>query len=63
MENQQQDLGESLPVAHIARRRRLRPAGQPPPRRLSCVVRGRLGLLAALFQAVVLPCGRLLTEA
>lgn len=32
-------------------------------RRLSCVVRGRLGLVAALFKAEVLLCGRLLAEA
>ncbi len=58
----QEPLGESLPTTHIARRRRKRPAGQPPERRLSCVVRGRLGLLAALFQADALPCGKLLAE-
>jgi hypothetical protein len=63
VEHQQKDVGVSLPPAHIARKRRLRPAGQLPQRRLSCVVRGRLGLLAALFQAAVLPCGRLLAEA
>lgn len=58
----QQPKGESLPAQHIARRRRKRPADQPP-RRLSCVVRGRLSLLAALFTAAVLPCGHLLAEA
>jgi hypothetical protein len=63
VEQQHKDIGASLPPAHIARRRRLRPAGQPPQRRLSCVVRGRLGLVAALFKAEVLPCGRLLAEA
>jgi hypothetical protein len=56
-------LGESLPAQHIARRKRKRPAGQPPPRRLSCVVRGRLALVAALFTAEILPCGMLLAEA
>lgn len=50
-------LGESLPAQHIASRRRKRPVGQPPTRRLSCVVRGHLGLVAALFTAEVLPCG------
>ncbi len=29
---------------------------------MSCVVRGRLGLVAALFNALVLPCGRLVPE-
>jgi hypothetical protein len=62
-EGHQHPLGESLPTQHIARRRRKRPAGQPPARRLSCVVRGRLGLVAALFKAEVLPCGILLAEA
>ena len=62
-EQRQEPLGESLPTEHIASRRRKRPADQPPTRRLSCVVRGRLGLVAALFKAEVLPCGRLLAEA
>jgi hypothetical protein len=62
-EQRQKPLGESLPTTHIARRRRKRPAGLPPERRLSCVVRGRLWLLAALFTASVLPCGQLLAEA
>ena len=63
-EKQRQDpCGESLPAQHIACRRRTRPAGLPAPRRLSCVMRGRLGLVAALFNAQVLPCGRLLPEA
>jgi hypothetical protein len=59
----QEPRGESLPAQHIACRRRKRPADQPSPRRLSCVVRGRLGLVAALFKAEILPCGRLLAEA
>lgn len=59
--NQQNPAGESLSLTHVARQRK-RPAGQPPERRLSCAVRGRLGLLAALFQATILPCGRLLPE-
>jgi len=62
-EHEQQAPGADLPVTHIARRRRTRPAHQPPTRRLSCVVRGRLGLVAALFSASVLPCGRLVPEA
>jgi hypothetical protein len=48
-------LGESLLAQHIARRRRKRPLDQPPTRRLSCVVRGRLALVATLFTAQVLP--------
>jgi hypothetical protein len=52
-----------LPATHIARRRRKRPAGQPSQRRLSCVVRGRLSLMAALFRAEILPCGRFQAEA
>ena len=60
---QQKNVGRSLPPTHIACKRRLRPRGALPPRRLSCVVRGRVELLAALFQADVLPCGRLSAEA
>ena len=66
MEAQHEQLAvssESLPARHIGRRRRKRPVGQPAVRRLSCVVRGRLGLLAALFTAQVLPCGKLLAQA
>jgi hypothetical protein len=62
-EERQESLGESLPSQHIARRRRKRHAGQPPTRWLSCVVRGRLGLVATLFKGEVLPCGKLLAEA
>ncbi len=64
VEQQQERQGPAadLPATHLARRRRQRPADQPPPRRLSCVVRGRLGLVAALFNALVLPCGRLVPE-
>jgi hypothetical protein len=61
-EQQQKSLGESLPARHIAKWRCKRSADQPPPRRLSCVVRGRLVLLAALFTAEILPCGKLLAE-
>jgi hypothetical protein len=61
-EHEQKNPGADLPTTHIARRRRTRPADQPPERRLSCVVRGRLWLVAALFNALVLPCGRLLPE-
>ena len=62
-EKHQEALGEALPAQHVARQRRKRLAGQPPTRRLSCIVRGRLGLLAALFKAEILPCGKLLAEA
>jgi len=58
----QKGLGELLPPKHIARRRRKRPVTQPPTRRLSCVVRGRIGLVAALFKAEVLLCSKLLAE-
>ncbi len=63
VELQQKGFGASLPATHIASRRRKRPADQPPERRLSCVVRGRLGLVAALFNAEVLPCGKLVAQA
>lgn len=41
-----QESGALLPETHIARKKRTRPAGQLPPRRLSCVLRGHLLLLA-----------------
>src|SRR5712691_10133473 len=49
--------GASLPERHIARQRRKRAAGQLPPRRLSCVVRGRLVLLALQYQSEPFPVG------
>jgi hypothetical protein len=49
--------GASLPARHIAPRRRKRAVGQLPPRRLSCVVRGKLILLASQYQAEPLPIG------
>jgi hypothetical protein len=52
-----------LPATHIARHRRKRAATQPPARRLSGVVRGRLKREAMLFNAEVFPCGELLAEA
>jgi hypothetical protein len=61
-EQRQKPSGQALPTQHIARRRRKRPADQLPPRRLSCVVRGRLRLVAMLFTASVLPCGKLVPE-
>jgi hypothetical protein len=63
VQQEQNHPAANLPATHIARRRRKRPAGQPAPRRLSCVVRGRLSLVAALFNAEILPCGRLRAEA
>lgn len=53
---------EHLPEKHIARQRRKRAATQAPPRRLSCLQRGRLLLVAALFKAEDLPVGRLVPE-
>jgi Transposase DDE domain len=53
---------EQLPEQHIARKRMNGSSSQPPVRRLSCVQRGRLVLLAALLHAEDLPIGRLLPE-
>ena len=53
----QKEPGASLPERHIARRRRKRAAGQLPARRLSCVVRGRLILLAMQYQSEPFPVG------
>jgi hypothetical protein len=49
--------GASLPARHIAQRRRKRTLGQLPARRLSCVVRGKLILLAKQYQSEPLPVG------
>ena len=49
--------GASLPERHIARQRRTRAVGQLPARRLSCVVRGRLILLALQYQSEPFPVG------
>lgn len=49
--------GASLPPHHIAQRRRKRATGHLPARRLSCVVRGKLILLAMQSQSVPLPLG------
>src|SRR2546423_11076985 len=54
--------GACLSLRHIARRRRKRPLGQFPPRRLSCVVRGKLELLALLFLSQPFPVGILQAE-
>ena len=53
----QHEPGASLPERHIARRRRTRVVGQRPARRLSCVVRGRLVLLALQYQSEPFPVG------
>ena len=49
--------GASLPARHIAHPRRKRAVGQLPARRLSCVVRARLILLAMQNQSEPLPVG------
>lgn len=59
---QHNEPGAALPSQHIARQRRKRPVGQLPPRRLSCVVRGRVALLAILFQLEPFPVGILRAE-
>ncbi len=53
----QNEPGASLPPQHIAHRRRKRAVGQLPARRLSCVVRGKLILLAMQYQSEPLPVG------
>jgi hypothetical protein len=53
----QNEPGASLPERHITHRRRKRAVGQLPARRLSCVVRGRLILLAMQYQSQPLPVG------
>jgi hypothetical protein len=54
--------GASLPERHIAHRRRTRAVGQRPARRLSCVVRARLVLLALQYQSEPFPMGILRAE-
>src|SRR2546425_1153090 len=53
----QHEPGASLPERHIAHQRRKRAVGQLPARRLSCVVRGRLVLLAMQYQSEPFPVG------
>jgi len=53
---------EQLPATHIARQRLQRAPTQLPARRLSCLQRGRLVLVAALFKAEPLPLPRLVPE-
>lgn len=52
----------SLPARHSACKRRKRSPFQLPPRRLSCVVRGKLELLARLFLWEPFPLGILQAE-
>ena len=59
---QQSPPGAALPARHIACKRRKRSLNQLPPRRLSCVVRGKLELLARLFLSHPLPVGILQAE-
>lgn len=54
--------GAALPAQHIACKRRKRSLSQRPPRRLSCVVRGKLELLAMLFLSQPFPVGILQAE-
>ena len=58
----QHEPGASLPEHHIGKLRRKRVAGQRPARRLSCVVRGRLVLLAMQYQSEPFPMGILRAE-
>lgn len=60
--SQQHEPSAALPPTHLARRRRRRPAGEPAPRRLSWVGRGRLCILAALLEGSLLPCGALVPQ-
>jgi hypothetical protein len=53
---------EHLPQAHIARKRLQRAPTQLPARRLSCLQRGRLLLVAGLFKAAPLPLARFVPE-
>ncbi len=53
---------EHLPKAHVARQRMQRPLVTPSVRRLSCLQRGRLMLLAALLKAEALPLAGIVPE-
>lgn len=64
VQQEQTACSKELPATHIACRKRKRPADQAPARRLSCVVRGRLILVAVLFSSAALPgCGCLVAQA
>ena len=58
----QHEPAADLPEKHIARTKRTRPAGQLPPGRLSCVLRGHLLLLAMQFQGKAFSIGLLRIE-
>ena len=53
---------ERFPPTHVACKRRKHSQEQPAARRLSCPVRGRLGLLAALLNAQEIPLLCLVAE-
>lgn len=53
---------EHVSPTPVARKREIRSQEQPAARRLSCPVRGRLGLLAALLNAQEIPRLRLVAE-
>jgi hypothetical protein len=55
-------LEQRLPSTHVARRKRQGSQVPSPPRRLSCVARGRLHLLACLWLAQPLSVGRLWSQ-
>ena len=58
-----QEPGALLPETHIARKKRTRPCGQLPARRLSCVLRGHLLLLAMQVQGQPFSLGILRIDA
>lgn len=53
---------KSVPQAHVASPRTKRPPTRQPVRRLSCLQRGRLVLVAALLKVAALPLGKLVPE-
>jgi hypothetical protein len=58
------ERGTTLPATHSARQRLKRAEGEPSPRCISGAGRGRLVLLAALFQGQeIVPCATLEPEA
>jgi hypothetical protein len=56
-------LEERLPDTHVARRKRHRAPTSPAPRRLSCVLRGRIQLLAWTLLGQPLVVGHLIPDA